>query len=68
MSEKEFNMIFSGRLRHYLELYEMTQAELAKRLGVGTKRLTENRWGPTVFCMSCILHVYFKIPITQTTV
>lgn len=36
MSEKEFNLIFSGRLRHYLELYEMTQAELAKRLGVGT--------------------------------
>ena len=35
MSEKEFNEIFSKKLRYYLELNEMTQAELAKRLDVG---------------------------------
>ncbi|MDO4615533.1 MAG: helix-turn-helix transcriptional regulator [Lachnospiraceae bacterium] len=36
MSEKEFNAIFSQRLRYFLELHDMTQVELAKRLGVGT--------------------------------
>lgn len=36
MSEKEFNAVFSKRLRYYLEKYDMTQNELAKRLGVGT--------------------------------
>ena len=36
MSEKEFNEIFAKRLRHYLEINDMSQAELAKRLGVGT--------------------------------
>lgn len=36
MSEREFNQIFSERLRHYLNKYEMTQLELSKRLGVGT--------------------------------
>ncbi len=36
MSEKEFNVVFSKRLRYYLNKYEMTQNELAKRLGVGT--------------------------------
>lgn len=36
MSEKEFNAVFSKRLRFYLEKYEMTQNDLAKRLGVGT--------------------------------
>ena len=36
MSEREFNEIFSERLRHYLNEYEMTQLELSKRLGVGT--------------------------------
>lgn len=36
MSEQEFNAVFSKRLKYYLNRYEMTQAELAKRLGVGT--------------------------------
>lgn len=35
MPEKEFTEIFSKRLRYYLNKYDMTQAELAKRLGVG---------------------------------
>lgn len=36
MSEKEFNAVFSKRLRYYLEKHNMTQNELAKRLNVGT--------------------------------
>lgn len=36
MSEREFNEIFSERLRYYLNKYDMTQLELSKRLGVGT--------------------------------
>lgn len=36
MSVKEFNAIFSRRLRFYLGKYNMTQLELSKRLGVGT--------------------------------
>ena len=36
MSEREFNEIFSERLRYYLTKYEITQLELSKRLGVGT--------------------------------
>lgn len=36
MSEKEFNAVFSKRLRYYLNKFDMTQLELAKRLGVGT--------------------------------
>lgn len=36
MPEQEFNAIFSKRLRYYLSKHEMTQAELANRLGVGT--------------------------------
>ena len=36
MSEREFNVIFSERLRYYLKKYEITQLELSKRLGVGT--------------------------------
>lgn len=36
MPEQEFNAIFSKRLRYYLNKYEMTQLELAKKLGVGT--------------------------------
>ena len=36
MSEKEFNAVFSNRLRYFLNKYDMTQNELAKRLGVGT--------------------------------
>lgn len=36
MSEREFNIIFSERLRYYLKKYDMTQIELAKKLGVGS--------------------------------
>lgn len=36
MSEREFNIIFSERLRYYLDKYNITQLELSKRLGVGT--------------------------------
>lgn len=36
MSEKDFNAIFSKRLRYYLEKNNITQVELAKRLHVGT--------------------------------
>lgn len=36
MSEQEFNAVFSKRLRYYLSKNEMTQVELAKKLGVGT--------------------------------
>ena len=36
MSENEFNKIFAKRLQHYLDVYEISQAELARRLGVGT--------------------------------
>lgn len=36
MSEQEFNAVFSKRLRYYLNKNEMTQVELAKKLGVGT--------------------------------
>ena len=40
MSELEFNAIFSKRLRYYLNQYDMTQTELAKRLGVSTQSVT----------------------------
>lgn len=36
MPEQEFNAVFSKRLRYYLSKYDITQAELAKKLGVGT--------------------------------
>ena len=36
MSYEEFNKIFSKNLKFYLNEYDMTQAELAKRLNVGT--------------------------------
>lgn len=36
MPEQEFNAVFSKRLRYYLSKSNMTQVELAKRLGVGT--------------------------------
>lgn len=36
MSEKEFNEIFSKRLRYYLDINGMSQLDLAKKLGVGT--------------------------------
>lgn len=35
MSEKDFNAVFSKKLRYYLNSFHMTQNELAKRLGVG---------------------------------
>lgn len=36
MPEQDFNAVFSKRLRYYLDKYEITQVELAKKLGVGT--------------------------------
>ena len=36
MSETEFVKIFSKRLKHYLDYYNISQADLARRLGVGT--------------------------------
>lgn len=36
MPEQEFNAIFSKRLRYYLNQHDMSQADLAKKLGVGT--------------------------------
>lgn len=36
MPEKEFNEVFARRLRYYLDKYEMSQLELAQKLGVGT--------------------------------
>lgn len=36
MNEKDFNSLFSKRLRHYLNENDMTQVELANKLGVGT--------------------------------
>ena len=36
MPEKQFNKVFSKRLRHYLKVNGITQLELAKKLGVGT--------------------------------
>lgn len=40
MSESEFNAIFSKRLKYYLNKYDMTQSELAKRLNVSTQSVT----------------------------
>lgn len=40
MSEQEYNAIFSKRLKHYLDVYDMTQTDLAKRLGVSTQSVT----------------------------
>lgn len=36
MSGAEFLLVFSKNLKFYLERYEMSQADLAKRLGVST--------------------------------
>ena len=36
MNEKDFTSLFSKRLRHYLNENNMTQVELANKLGVGT--------------------------------
>ena len=35
MNSKDFNQVFSTKLRQYMSEYNMTQAELAKRLSVG---------------------------------
>lgn len=36
MDESTFNSIFARNLRHYLEVFRMTQVELAQKLNVGT--------------------------------
>lgn len=36
MSGAEFLIVFSKNLKYYLDQYDMSQAELAKRLGVST--------------------------------
>lgn len=36
MNNKSFNDVFSKNLRYYFDLSGMTQAEFAKKLGVGT--------------------------------
>ena len=40
MSEQEFNAIFSKRLKYYINKYDMTQSELANKLGVSTQSVT----------------------------
>lgn len=40
ISEQEFNQIFSKQLKHQLQIHEMTQSDLAKRLGVSTQSVT----------------------------
>ena len=40
MSEREFNEVFSKKLRFFLDKYDMSQADLAKRLGVGTSSVS----------------------------
>ncbi len=40
MSEQDFNIIFSKNLRAYLSDYNMTQAELADRIGVSTQSVS----------------------------
>ncbi len=42
MEEKDFNTIFSKNLIHFLQINNMTQAELAERLGVSTA--TTSNW------------------------
>ena len=36
MTEQNFNLLFAKNLRSYLSICNMSQVELAKRLGVGT--------------------------------
>lgn len=36
MTEMQYNELFAKNLRYFLEKYDMTQADLAKRLNVGT--------------------------------
>lgn len=40
MSETDFNIIFSKNLKRYLLEYDMTQNDLAKKLGVGTSTVS----------------------------
>lgn len=40
ISEQEFNEIFSKQLKRQLRIHEMTQSDLAKRLGVSTQSVT----------------------------
>lgn len=40
ISEQEFNDIFSKQLKRQLRIHEMTQSDLAKRLGVSTQSVT----------------------------
>lgn len=40
ISEQEFNEIFSKQLKKQLQIHEMTQSDLAKRLGVSTQSVT----------------------------
>ena len=42
MQEKDFNTIFSNNLLHFLQINNMTQAELAERLNVSTA--TTSNW------------------------
>lgn len=42
MSEKEFNIMFSENLNHFLSLRDKTQADLAKYIGVSTAAV--NTW------------------------
>jgi transcriptional regulator with XRE-family HTH domain len=41
MPEKEFNEVFSRRLRYYLEKNNMTQKDLATALGVGQTAVSD---------------------------
>ncbi len=41
MPEKEFNEVFSRRLRYYLEKNNMTQKDLANALGVGQTAVSD---------------------------
>lgn len=40
MSEQDFNIIFSKNLKAYLSEFDMTQADLAARLGVSTQSVS----------------------------
>lgn len=42
MNEKDFNVIFSKNLNHYMEIRNITQNELAKRVGVSPTSV--NNW------------------------
>lgn len=40
MSEQDFNIIFAKNLKAYLNEYDMTQADLADKLGVSTQSVS----------------------------